>query len=77
MRTLTLMSVFLALATSVSAQSSSADLTTRLRQVLPAEVVEQVIATVSDARSRGLPCLVTEPGTRLPPLEYSPGQRPV
>lgn len=60
MRTLTLMSVFLALATSVSAQSSSADLTTRLRQVLPAEVVEQVIATVSDARSRGLPARALE-----------------
>lgn len=60
MRTLTLVAAFLALAAPVSAQSTSGDLSARLREVLPAEVAERVIATVSDARSRGLPARALE-----------------
>lgn len=60
MKTLTIAAAFLALAGPVSAQSSTDDLTARLREVLPAEVAERVIATVSDARSRGLPARALE-----------------
>ena len=60
MRTLTLIAAFLALAAPVSAQGTSDDLSARLREVLPAEVAERVIATVSEARSRGLPAQALE-----------------
>ncbi len=60
MRTLTLIAAFMALAAPVSAQGTSDDLSARLREVLPAEVAERVIATVSEARSRGLPAQALE-----------------
>lgn len=60
MKALTLLAAFFALAGTASAQTSSDDLTASLRGVLPAEVAEQVIATVSEARSRGLPAQALE-----------------
>ncbi|MGI8618544.1 MAG: hypothetical protein ACR2L6_05570 [Gemmatimonadaceae bacterium] len=60
MKTLTLIAALLALAGPASAQSTPAELTARLREVLPAEIAEGVIATVSDARSRGLPARALE-----------------
>lgn len=60
MKTLKLLAALMALAAPLSAQGTSADLTARLREVLPAEVADQVIATVSEARSRGLPARALE-----------------
>lgn len=60
MKAMTVMAALLALAGPVSAQSTSEDLTARLREVLPAAVAERVIATVSEARSRGLPAAALE-----------------
>lgn len=56
----TLIAAMLALAGPVSAQGSTENLTARLREVLPAEVADRVIATVSEARSRGLPARALE-----------------
>ena len=60
MRKFTMLAALVALAAPVSAQTSTEDLTARLREVLPAAVAERVIATVSDARSRGLPARALE-----------------
>jgi hypothetical protein len=60
MRKFTVLAAFVALAAPLSAQTSTEDLTARLREVLPAEVAERVIATVSEARSRGLPARALE-----------------
>ncbi len=60
MRKFTLLAALMALAAPLSAQNSTEDLTARLREVLPAEVAERVIATVSDARSKGLPARALE-----------------
>lgn len=60
MRKLALLAACTALAAPLSGQSSRNDLTARLREVLPAEAAERVIATVSDARSRGLPARALE-----------------
>lgn len=60
MRKFALLAAFVALAAPLSGQNSTEDLTARLREVLPAEVAERVIATVSDARSRGLPARALE-----------------
>lgn len=56
----TLIAAMLALAGPVWAQGTTDDLTARLREVLPVEVADRVIATVSDARSRGLPARALE-----------------
>lgn len=55
-----LLAAFMASAAPLSGQNSAEDLTARLRQVLPAEVAARVIATVSDARGRGLPARALE-----------------
>lgn len=60
MRKATLIAALLALAGPVSAQGTVEDLTARLRAVLPAEVADRVIATVTEARSRGLPARALE-----------------
>lgn len=60
MRKFALLAAFMALAAPLSGQNSPEDLTARLREALPAEVAERVIATVSDARSRGLPARALE-----------------
>lgn len=60
MKTLLLIGAIAALAAPASAQSGSADLTERLRKVLPAAVAERVIATVADARAKGLPARALE-----------------
>jgi hypothetical protein len=60
MRKATLIAAMLALAGPVSAQGTAEDLTARLREVLPAEVADRVIATVSEARDRGLPARALE-----------------
>ena len=52
MRTLKLLSWLALLPALVAAQQSPID---RLRAVLPADVADEVIATVTDATSRGLP----------------------
>ena len=41
--------------TSAGAQTPAADPSDRLRQVLPAEVADQVLAIIADARAHGLP----------------------
>lgn len=60
MRKFALLAACMALAAPLSAQNSTEDLTARLREVLPARVADRVIATVSDARSRGLPARALE-----------------
>ena len=60
MRKFALLAALMALAAPLSGQNSPEDLTARLREVLPAEVAERVIATVSDARGRGLPARALE-----------------
>lgn len=60
MRKLTILAALLAIASPVMAQGTSEDLSSRLREVLPADVAERVIATVSDARARGLPAIALE-----------------
>lgn len=60
MRKLTLLVALLAVGSPVLAQGTSEDLSARLREVLPADVAERVIATVSDARGRGLPAIALE-----------------
>lgn len=60
MKALTVMAALLALAAPVLAQDTADDLSARLREVLPAEVAERVIATVSEARGRGLPAAALE-----------------
>lgn len=60
MRKFTLLAAFMALAAPLSGQNSTEDLTARLREVLPADVAERVIATVSDARGQGLPARAIE-----------------
>ena len=60
MRKFALLAALMALAAPLSGQSSTEDLTARLREVLPPEVAERVIATVADARSRGLPARALE-----------------
>src|SRR5213592_655173 len=52
MRLTTLVSTMILLPGLLAAQDKPVD---RLRQVLPADVADQVIAIVSDATSRGLP----------------------
>ena len=47
-------------AAAAGAQTPAGDPLARLREVLPAEVAEQVIATVSAARARGLPAQALE-----------------
>ena len=47
-------------AVSAGAQAPAGDPAARLREVLPAEVAERVIATVSAARERGLPAQALE-----------------
>jgi hypothetical protein len=56
----TLIAAMLALAGPVSAQGTAGDLTARLREALPAQAAERVIATVAEARSRGLPARALE-----------------
>lgn len=56
----TLIAAMLALAGPVSAQGTTQDLTARLREVLPAAVADRVIATVADARAKGLPARALE-----------------
>jgi hypothetical protein len=46
--------------TSASAQTPAADPSDRLRQVLPADVAEQVLAIIADARAHGLPAQALE-----------------
>lgn len=60
MKKATLIAAMLALAGPVSAQGTTEDLTARLRGVLPAEVADRVIATVAEARNRGLPARALE-----------------
>ena len=60
MRKFALLAACMALAAPLSAQNSTEDLSARLREVLPADVAERVIATVADARSRGLPARALE-----------------
>lgn len=48
------------LATGVAAQTAAVDPTARLREVLPADVAERVIATIAEARSRQLPAQALE-----------------
>lgn len=60
MKAMTVLAALVTLASPVAAQSTHEDLTARLREVLPAAVAERVIATVSDARSKGLPSRVLE-----------------
>ena len=60
MRKTALIAAMLALAGPVSAQGTTEDLTARLREVLPEQVAERVIATVTEARSRGLPARALE-----------------
>ena len=60
MRKFALLAACMALAAPLSAQKSTEDLTARLREVLPPDVAERVIATVSDARSRELPARALE-----------------
>lgn len=60
MKMLAMAAAFLALSAPVSAQQTSEDFTARLRAALPASVAERVIATVTDARSRGLPARALE-----------------
>lgn len=60
MKSLAWVSALMALSVSASAQGTSNDPASRLREVLPAEVAERVIATVADARSRGLPARALE-----------------
>ena len=55
MKKFALLAAFLVLAAPLSGQNTTEDLTGRLREALPAEVAERVIATVAEARSRGLP----------------------
>lgn len=47
-------------ATSVGAQTPAHDPSTRLREVLPADVAERVLAKIADARSRDLPAAALE-----------------
>lgn len=47
-------------ASSVMAQTPAADPSARLREVLPADVAERVLATISAARARGLPAAALE-----------------
>ncbi|MEX1186354.1 MAG: hypothetical protein WEA80_07175 [Gemmatimonadaceae bacterium] len=60
MKAFTVLAALVALAAPVSAQGTSEDLSARLRAVLPAEVADRVIATVSEARNRGLPAHALE-----------------
>lgn len=60
MKALAILAALVALAAPAAAQSTSEDLTARLREVLPATVADRVIATVSDARSKGLPARALE-----------------
>lgn len=60
MRKATLTAALLALAGPVWAQGTPEDLTARLRRALPGEVADRVIATISEARSRGLPARALE-----------------
>jgi hypothetical protein len=60
MRKATLIAAMLALAGPVAAQGTTDDLTARLREVLPAAVADRVIATVTEARERGLPARALE-----------------
>ena len=60
MRKAILIAAMLALAGPVWAQGTAEDLTARLREVLPAQAAERVIATVAEARSRGLPARALE-----------------
>jgi hypothetical protein len=46
--------------TAVGAQTPAADPSDRLRQVLPAEVADQVLAIIADARAHGLPAQALE-----------------
>ncbi len=50
----------LAIAGSLSAQVRAVDPTTRLREVLPADVAERVIAQIAAARGRGIPAQALE-----------------
>lgn len=47
-------------ATVLSAQTPAADPSARLREVLPADVAERVLARIAEARSRGLPAQALE-----------------
>lgn len=58
-RTLRALAV-LAFAGSLSAQVPAVDPTTRLREVLPADVAERVIAQIAAARGRGIPAQALE-----------------
>ena len=60
MRKFALLAACMALAAPLSAQNSTEDLSARLREVLPADVAERVIATVANARSRELPARALE-----------------
>ncbi len=60
MKALTFLIALVALSAPASAQSSASDLTDRLREVLPADVATRVIATVAEARSKGLPARALE-----------------
>jgi len=60
MKQAALIAAMLALAAPLSAQGTTEDLTARLREVLPAQAAERVIATVSEARSRDLPARALE-----------------
>jgi hypothetical protein len=53
------LSLMLALSTA-GAQAPAGDPTARLREVLPADVAERVLAKIADARSRGLPAEALE-----------------
>jgi hypothetical protein len=57
--TLTLSALVL-LSSVASAQTRAADPSTRLRQVLPPDVAERVLATIADARARQLPATALE-----------------
>ncbi|CAN5655486.1 hypothetical protein BH23GEM1_BH23GEM1_01660 [soil metagenome] len=60
MKAFTVLAALVVLAAPLSAQGTSEDLSARLRAVLPAEVADRVIATVSEARNRGLPAHALE-----------------
>lgn len=60
MKAVTVLAALASLAAPISAQNTADDLTARLREVLPAAAANRVIATVSDARSKGLPARALE-----------------
>lgn len=57
---LALLATLATLATSAAAQAPAHDPSTRLREVLPAEVADKVLAKIAEARSRDLPAAALE-----------------